>query len=464
MNLIKLLIFVFFQLLNIPILAKSLIEFPISIFNISNSSYYKTKNLEFKINSIKSNLLSSIDLSIEYKNFTISFNHLFGIKILIGTFGQEFNLILDSGSLITWIPLKGSHDKYPIEHHYDPSQSLTSKSTLEPFEETYGSGYCKGYYYQDKVNFLKNKNFDFKFGVAIETNFNVREVDGIIGLARLYDDYILSFSHMLCKNKITDSLLFSFKFEYLNDNSYSGTFFIGKHDDFYSDNIVVCKLGNDNYYEQNFWGCDMTSLIISDKKNNITITAKNKFSAIFDSGTNVLILPLDYFYQIKDDLIKINCVSNKINGNGKEEIYQLICQKNNLPELRLIIGGNTFILEPKYYFYFSKNLAFSRILFQNSYDEEDETYIIGNPFFMQFHILFDTFSKELYFYSNNSDYLIEGSWWNTSHIINIILLIFFFLVFMSLIILNIVWYKKNTIDQGDLEEFNINLKEGFLFY
>ena len=62
-------------------------------------------------------------------------NLLFIIDIKLGSGKQLFNLLVDTGSSITWVPKIDSYDLYPITHHYDPSLSSTSKQkSEEPFE------------------------------------------------------------------------------------------------------------------------------------------------------------------------------------------------------------------------------------------------------------------------------------------------------------------------------------------
>ena len=48
---------------------------------------------------------------------------------------QPFNLLLDTGSLITWVAQKGSRDRLYIENHYDPLASNTAKNTNIPFQQ-----------------------------------------------------------------------------------------------------------------------------------------------------------------------------------------------------------------------------------------------------------------------------------------------------------------------------------------
>jgi hypothetical protein len=105
-------------------------------------------------------------------------NSLFVAPIKIG--GQDFNVILDTGSVNLWVPKIGSKDQAIIAHHYDPSKSSSSSSTSETFEIQYGTGSTKGNYYSDYINFITNSAYNVLFGAATETVFDVEGADGII--------------------------------------------------------------------------------------------------------------------------------------------------------------------------------------------------------------------------------------------------------------------------------------------
>ena len=118
----------------------SLIEFPITKINLSNIPKYpdfkpdteipeyiiqkirkKNPNFSKKLVLKKNNKLNSS--SGEIKIIT---NLLFVINVKLGSSKQIFNLLIDTGSSITWVPKINSADLYPLLHHYDPSLSSTS--------------------------------------------------------------------------------------------------------------------------------------------------------------------------------------------------------------------------------------------------------------------------------------------------------------------------------------------------
>ena len=460
-----------FLLINFPFIIRCLIEFPISIINIKNNSKYKgiefdteiPQNLEKIINKHGiNNNTSDIKVFSETGDFKLISALLFSIKVELGSPKQIFNLVLDTGSSITWVPIKNSFDLYPIERHYDPTNSTTSKKLPESFEIVYGSGSCKGYYFSDQVVYLNDKKFELKFGAAYQTDFGVNEVDGIIGLSKIYNDNSKSFIHMLCKSGATESKLFSFKLGLNATSGYIGKFYIGKHDDFKRDNVVTCEMKNNNYFERNLWACEMSSFSIKSNHYNITLTSHKKVSVIFDSGTNVVFLPLYYLEEIVEDLEKMNCYSKRYSVKGYLSRYQLMCL-NYIPDFHLVIGGHTFVLPAQYFFYFNKNVGFSKIMFQESLDYDNDAFIIGSPFFMLFHILFDSYSKELHFFPEQKEFLIKGNWWTTSnHILVIIIFGILVIILVALIFLFILWKKRNKLDEDNKENLNINSYLGLL--
>ena len=106
--------------------------------NVKLGEPFVDKNLTIKFNKT---FLSSQGKA------TLNTDYLFLANIKIGSNRQSFNLVLDTGSYILWVPKKDSIDKYKIENHYNPSQSTTSFFTQQSFEQNYGTGYSSGYYY-----------------------------------------------------------------------------------------------------------------------------------------------------------------------------------------------------------------------------------------------------------------------------------------------------------------------------
>ena len=265
----------------------------------------------------------------------------------------------------------------------------------------------------------------------------------------------------MCKYHNTDSKIFSIKLGLNSFQDSNGTFFVGKHEDFDKDSVVSCELNNENYYEMNYWACDVFSFSILNKVNNIELISEQKISVIFDTGTNAIFLPYSYLKEMISPLENINCFLKKYDSSSQTNRYQIVCT-DYIPDFKLNIGGHTFLLPGNYFFSIHNGVAFSDIFFQESKDGDD-VFIIGSPFFMFFHVLFNSYTKELFFYPEIEGTILKGTWWNTKHIIIVVILIGSIVFTIGLIIYYIIWSKKNKLEIGKLEEkFEIRTMFGIL--
>ena len=327
---------------------------------------------------------------------TLDNNLLFIGSIKIGSNNQPFNLVLDTGSSILWVPKKGSVDQYKIENHYNPDQSSTSSNTKQSFEQKYGTGSCSGYYYSDNIVYVENKKFKMIFGAADKTDFEVEGADGIIGLAHKYYEESLSFIYMLKSSKVIDSLSFSFKFEGEINVPMSGKLILGKHKDFSSNSTVTCPLISTGSTSDIYWACEVSSFII--QKSNTTAISNRNFDIIFDTGTNFLMLPLRYYEDLRSDINKFGC--NFVLNGG---YYQIECPKSSPIEFKFKINGNVLPLPVDLCYYtYSNTKIRSLVLFT------DDFYIFGSPFFLAYHTLFDKEGEKLHFYSSNPSDIDNG--------------------------------------------------------
>ena len=376
-------------LLSFISLNDCLLEIPLKPVNVNGIPKYSNIIIkEPKESSGKSNL--NITILINEGKTILNANTLFLANIKIGSNSQSFNLVFDTGSYIIWVPELDSSDKYRLNNHYDPSKSKTSQNTKESFDINYGTGSCKGYYYTDVFKYINNENFEVKFGVAYKTNFDVDNGDGIIGLSKYYEDENLSFIHMLKKYKLTDSLSFSFKFESDLSLGMSGKLIIGKHKDFSSNETLNCPLVQFSKSDH-FWACEVNSFGMENLNYKIETNRSNNF--MFDTGTNIIVLPTEYLNDIKKDLKNFGCETY-----GTQYI-QLKCSYDNRIDFKLKINGNYFIIPKDLLFYENNNKYYSRLIFS------EDMYIIGNPFFLIFHTLFDRENEKMYFYPENHKFI-----------------------------------------------------------
>lgn len=328
-------------------------------------------------------------------NISKAGSSLFVAPIQIG--GQDFNVVLDTGSVNLWVPKIGSKDIANITHHYDPKKSTASISTSETFEIQYGTGSTKGNYYSDYINFISKATYNLLFGAATETVFNVTGADGIMGLAKDYKQYMYSAVWTLhAKGYIPNK---SFSFKYLGNNDVE-MYIGGEHSDFSETNrTATCQLLKKSVYDNLLWTCKLYrfGLLSDDLKKNVTASCGYNF--LFDTGSNVMRLPKETLNNIMNQLTVFDC-SKTSDGS----VDYIICPKAALPNIYIEVGDHFFIIEGSDIFEtYSDNTNFKKLRVQFM---EVQISLIGQPFFRLFHTKFDYENNLLKFHTQNDQSMI----------------------------------------------------------
>ena len=444
------------------------IEIPLKLINTSYSKYPKPKKIFIHKNSLhniksfnflKNSFISDSETTLSC-NIELLDSFLFAAEIEIGSNNQKFDVVLDTGSEILWVPeINSINSNTEIEHFYNPKNSKTSKNMSKSFEVRYGTGYCKGNYYQDQIHFLSNEKYDIIFGSANNSIFEVDGAEGIMGLAKYYPNYLLSPLLTLQKKGILKYTSFSFKYDNKKGNL---LFYVGKpHSDFNTKNVAFCNLLNNNRYEKMLWACKLNYFGLIKNTSNINgnenIIAKADISIILDTGTNSIILPYSIINYIESRLRKYNCVV----GSSEDEYdfsYYIICLDiYNIPDMSLQFGDYVLILN-KYKMFFIVDLGFgiTGYLLNVQFQKDLDVAVIGQNFFTEFHTLFDAENNVLKFYSeykgkiiniNINNYLEDEK--NSFSIGTTLLLI-------TLIFLVIIYFCYRNYQKNHIEENNYN--------
>ena len=352
----------------------SIIEIPIKTVNVESNP---------KLGDIKIN-----GHSIGIRNYKGKMGKIYlSNKIYICTIGlgskkQRFDLILDTGSYEMWVPKVGSKDQYKMKHHYDPSKSDTAVNTRQPFNIRYGTGACSGYRYYDYVTYVGKKKFKMLFGAADQTVLQGN--DGIIGLGHQYENIELSFIEMLKKGGITTSRAFSFKFERGIADGTPGKLLIGRHRDFQNSNCV--KIGLDR--NTIFWRGQVNGIALKNSRSQASSNRKYKF--IFDTGTNINIIPMEYLRDMQNQINALNCQVSRL------ESYQaVVCgNRNDVPDLKLKIGGKTVTIPKEYNIFANEQGRYITSVF---FAQGQQEYIIGSYLMMSYHTLHDKDTESMTF-------------------------------------------------------------------
>ena len=104
-------------------------------------------------------------------------------EIYMGTPGQKFTVLFDTGSTDFWLQSKTCASCPSLSNRFDPAASSTFAATNDSFSTGYGSGNASGFSATDtfKIGDKMVKNQTFGVATAIESS-DVIPFDGILGL------------------------------------------------------------------------------------------------------------------------------------------------------------------------------------------------------------------------------------------------------------------------------------------
>ena len=330
--------------------------------------------------------LASIDY--DYGLITLNNNYLFLTELEIGTPEQHFNLLLDTLTNVLWVA-RSSRDSSGINNNYRNRRSETSKDTGVALN----LDYIKGNLFTDQLKYL-GQNFNMKFLAAESVDISLGGADGVIGLGRHYEDEELSFLHMLKKNNVTNSTLFSILFEEEIGRGATGQLIFGKHSNFTGKNSVTFPLPKSSNKTNLNWNLTINGYSLKKEKNEINYN--KSFNVLLDTAHDHIILPYEMLNDTLNILSEMDCEPNQV-----EYGTNLKCLKNNtLPDLILKINGYDLKIPFNYTFSLNYVHHYSTIIFS-----DEGYYALGAPFFFAFHTLFDGEKEQIQVCPNDPSFL-----------------------------------------------------------
>ncbi|BFZ04964.1 hypothetical protein BsWGS_08003 [Bradybaena similaris] len=262
--------------------------------------------------------------------------------ITIGTPGQPFNILFDTGSSNLWVPSKKCKitDLACLLHHkYDSTQSQTYKPNGTSFAIQYGTGSLTGFLSTDTVTIagLAVKNQTFAEAVTQPgITFVAAKFDGILGMGypEISVDGVVPVFNNIVSQKLVQQPVFAF---YLNRNATSetgGELTLGGTDPRrYTGNFTYLNVHIKGYWEFRMDGVNV------DKSGSAF--CKGGCNAIADTGTSLLAGPTD-------EITQLNAAIGALPFIGGE--YLVECSKiPSMPNVNFELGGRTFTLTPKQY-------------------------------------------------------------------------------------------------------------------
>lgn len=300
-------------------------------------------------------------------------------EIEIGTPGQKFKVILDTGSSNLWIPSKECSSLACFLHSkYDHDASSTYKVNGSEFSIQYGSGSMEGFVSQDLLTIGDLIIPKQDFGEATSEPglaFVFGKFDGILGLA--YDSISVNKMVTPVLNAISQGLLDEPQFAfYLGDNSKNEedggvATFGGYEQTLFSGDIKWLPVRRKAYWEVSFDG-----LGLGDEYAELKSTG-----AAIDTGTSLITLP--------SSLAEI--VNAKIGAEKKwSGQYEIDCAtRDSLPDFTFTFSGYNFTLSPYDYTLEVSGSCISAFTPMDFPQPIGDLAIVGDAFLRRYYSIYD---------------------------------------------------------------------------
>ncbi|KAI8915997.1 aspartic peptidase domain-containing protein [Gorgonomyces haynaldii] len=258
-------------------------------------------------------------------------------EIEIGTPGQMFTVVFDTGSSNLWVPSTRCSDiACWLHHRYDHTKSSTFAENGTTFAIQYGTGALEGVISQDTLTLGDLEIPGQLFGESTKEpgfTFALGRFDGILGLGfdTIAVNHVVPPVYNLINLHLLDEPLFGVWLGEAGEGEGGEITFGAIDHDHFTGPVTWAPVTRKAY-----WEVEMDSVTLGGKKIGITTT-----KAAIDTGSSLFALPTE-------EADKINkLIGAKKGWNGQHTID---CKKvPNLPELTLSFGGQPFVLKGEDY-------------------------------------------------------------------------------------------------------------------
>jgi len=282
----------------------------------------------------------------------------------------------------------------------------------------------------------------------------INGVSGLIGLGYQYRDRGLSIIDMLYQNKQIDKRMFSQVLKGDKNKMYIGDFTDEINNN--TGNLTKCNIPS----RAEHWSCFIDKFYVGFNYTYNETVAVNRKILIFDSGTNFIVIDegqkdyfLKYFFR---NLLGNQCFEQ----NGDYFCNSIWTFTAKFPPIYFIFNNVTYKIKGEDLFFDNFPYSQLRIAFSSQFDD---TWLLGQPFLKNFHVIYNYEDNQMAFYGGNrynaSEYVdntpIPA---DSTNVLQIIAYISFFISLICLVIFIIYqWCKKpNNRVVMDYQNFNLN--------
>ncbi|XP_023012739.2 lysosomal aspartic protease [Leptinotarsa decemlineata] len=335
--------------------------------------------------AVKKNLLRKYNGS-DISGQVVLTNYLDAVyygPITIGTPGQNFNVIFDTGSSISWVPSEKcdkDHAPCAIRNRYDSKKSSTYKPNGQKIDLAFQSySNLSGILSTDTVEVAGVAVRGQSFVEAIQQTgieFLIGNFDGVLGMGRdtISANKERPFVYNLMDQKLLSQPVFSF---YLRNrfDKIGGELILGGSDPQYYE-------GDFTYFPvtgKEYWQIKMDGVNIASEK-----LCNGGCQAVFDTASRFIAGPR----------AEIEKLQEVIGAGLFIDEYLLDCDKiPSLPDISFVLGGKNFTFSPSEYMLQSTSKYIvqcsSGFIAMDDVPPNGPSWILGDVFLKKYYTEFD---------------------------------------------------------------------------
>jgi len=261
--------------------------------------------------------------------------------ITLGTPGQEFTVVFDTGSSNLWVPSSQcpfTDLACQLHAKFHSSDSSTYKNNGTTFAIQYGTGAVSGFLGQDVLGIggLSVKNQTFGLATAEPgITFVVAKFDGILGMAyvTISVDHVTPVWYNIIHQGLVSQPIFSVWLDKNPKSGNGGELILGATDSsLYTGTINYTPLINETY-----WEIEMGVITVGGK----AFACSGGCHAVVDTGTSLIAGPSSVMNALNSKLGAV-----VLNGEG---IFSSCDVISSLPDISISINSVTYNLTPQDY-------------------------------------------------------------------------------------------------------------------
>ncbi|VDM31729.1 unnamed protein product [Hydatigera taeniaeformis] len=213
-------------------------------------------------------------------------------EIELGTPGQKFMVVFDTGSSNLWVPSKKCSwfdIACWVHNKYDSRKSTTYKANGTDFAIEYGTGSLTGFLSTDTIRLSDIQAPDQTFAEATKQPgivFVMAKFDGILGMAfsSISVDNVEPVFYNLVRRKLIAEPIFAFYLDRNETDVAGGELMLGGYDESYVDGpITYTPVTREAYWEFRAQGIEVDGKVL----------CEDGCDAIADTGTSLIVGPTE---------------------------------------------------------------------------------------------------------------------------------------------------------------------------